>query len=107
MQNVIVDRGVGCQFVGSAKEQNVDSMAGVIEVAGDHQTVAAIVALAAADDDPPDNSERPQQIGTAATGVLHEFQAWQSQLANGSLLASADIGTAKDWLHGALLGSKR
>jgi hypothetical protein len=51
-------------MTGSAKEQSLDTDAGDVQVAGDDETIAAIVALAAADDD---NSLDVESLDRAVT----------------------------------------
>ncbi len=76
-------------------------MPALFEMASDDEAVAAVVALAAADDDRAVNAERTQQFRHAAAGVLHQHDAGDAELLDGTAIEITRLLSRQD--HGDLL----
>src|SRR5262249_21351305 len=83
-----------------------------VEMAGDDEAVAAVVAGAAADRDRlPLGVEAHLQLGSAAAGVLHEHDAGNAELPGGAGVQFAHLGTTQPEVgragHGASVRADR
>jgi hypothetical protein len=71
-----------------------------IEVPGDHEAVAGVVALAGTDDDRTGGSQRDQQFGRSSPGVFHQHQARDAVLCATSRDAGRDAGEERQRSQG-------
>src|SRR5437588_161041 len=67
----------------------------IVQVAGDHEAVAAVVPLAATHGDRPARTKCQQQFGGAPAGVFHEDSARHAELLDGPAVQGADLVSAE------------
>lgn len=66
-----------------------------LEVAGDHEPVAAVVAPAAGDRHGAPAAEGVQEPGGVAPGVFHEHDPWQGVLLDRESVEFTDLGAGE------------
>src|SRR5438094_298992 len=94
-QNLIVHGSLTRQLVRSAEQQDLYRHAMMVEMTSDHEAIAAVVALAAAEDDPAVNAQRQEQFGAAAASVLHEDHAGDAEFRDRPTIQFAHLLSAE------------
>ena len=75
-EDLEIDPRVALQFLRLGPHQHADRVAPQVEVPGQHEAVAGIIALPAADDDLlPRRGQLAEHVGRAAAGVFHQHQS--------------------------------
>jgi hypothetical protein len=85
-----------------ADQKDADSRALGLEMAGSHESVTAVVALAAEDDDPlaPDGSPlAADDVRGAAAGILHEPRAGDPERGDRARIEGAHLGGRENRPH--------
>ena len=81
--DVKVNARIAGKFFGRRPEQHPHGVAAEVQVSGQDEAVARIVALAAADYDWSGNAQAAQHIGHPPSGVFHEHQPGHAVLLDG------------------------
>lgn len=108
--DVIVGEGVAVEARRVGGEAADDAMAGIGEVAGDDEAVAAVVAGTAEDRDGgwagggQGGEERLDDGGGVAAGVFHEDDAGEAEVVDGALVDVADLGSGEGVHGGSVIG---
>jgi hypothetical protein len=104
LDDLPVGEGFGFIFGGVGGESDGEIDAAVVEVAGESEAVAAVVAAAAenADFAGVGGEHLPGDIGSGAGGVFHEDDAGDFVLLDGAAVDLADLG-AGEIEHGRII----
>ena len=81
---------------GGAEEQHAAGVAADVEVAGDDEAVAGVVAFAAEDDDGAVDAEALEHIDATAAGVFHEDEAGDAELVDRDAIDGAGLLAVED-----------
>ncbi len=98
----ILPRQRASAWAASPFKKDADSRALGLEMAGSHESVTAVVALAAEDDDPLAPDGRPlaaDDVRGAAAGILHEPRAGDPERGDRAGIEGAHLGGREDRPH--------
>jgi len=98
-----VDGRIASQVCRRAGKQDPHPVAGIVEVTGDHEAVATVVALAAGDDDRAGDAHRLQQPRRSRTGVFHQHDAGHAVVFDGCSVDFSDFSPCQGTHRGGCL----